>query len=377
MPYFSLSLDQHRVPAFLPCQFTFLHEPMGAVRLNYHARFTAEEGSPEWQYVRWKDAIRDLFDQFDCRDHTIGVPFTEPLSVSGRFLVSENFDAKDLDNLVKGILDAMNPVRKKNFKDLRTFLWVDDRCIKRFGTWESVPSKEPRIEIEVMPLWGRIDPMVNYIEGDAVEEGDGRYRIDTRVKYPFTCFVPAGVAQPCGPCRVWVLPVSAPDGCYTVVAEPAQVIFFRELAKLPRVTEEAALQLLRVPWDDVREGLVTGDAQRWAQGSVKASWADRALGQLRELFVDPEKRMIALAEKFDQTAFETVASEVSQRVGTSWATVRRSLVSIDLDWRASLEAVVAEATKAIEVTHGTARRAERQQRTKKPNAARPGQRAAH
>lgn len=371
MPYVQVNLDQHRVPVGVPCSFTFLHEPMGAVRMNYKSRFTAEEGSPEWQYVRWKDAIRDLFDQFDCRDHTIGVPFTEPLSVSGRFLVSENYDAKDLDNLVKGILDAMNPVRKKNFTGLRTFLWVDDKCIRRFGAWEVIPSVEPRIEIELTPMWGRIDPMINYIEGDAFEVGGGVWTVKTRVAhYPFTCVVPKGIEPPVGVCRVWV--VDSSRGRHTVVAEPSQVVFYRELSNLPRVSSDFARKMLDVPWEDVQEGLVTGNVQYWAHAELQIGRVSKVLSQLRELFVDPEKRMIELAEKFDQTAFETVASTVSQRVGVSWSIVRNALIPLDLDWRASLEDVVESATKVIEVAHGTSKR-----RAKKPTSARAGKRAAH
>ena len=368
-----LDLKYHRVPAFLPCVFTFLHEPMAAVRLNYHARFTAEEGSPEWCYVRWKDEIRDLFDQFDCRDPTIGVPFDEPLSVSGRFLVSEKFESKDLDNLIKGILDAMNPVRRKNYKDLRTFLWVDDHCIKRFGTWASIPNAQPQIEIELTPMWGRVDPMINYIEGNSSALGAGMYRINTKLDYPFHCLVPAGVEQPVGDCRLWVIDSTA-NGCHTVVAEPAQVIFYRELVKLPRISDAFAFAILGVPWHDVLEGLATGNAQYWATEGVQVGVAKRAIGQLRELFVDPEKRMIALSEKFDQAVFEATAAAVSQCVGIQWPTVRASLRSMDLDWSAGLEAVVDKATAAIEVRHATGKRKQRKQ---EPDATGPGQHAAH
>jgi hypothetical protein len=130
----------------------------------------------------------------------------------------------------------------------------------------------------------------------------------------------------------------------------------------------------------VLEGLATGNAQFWATEGVQVGRAASAIAALRELFVDPEKRMIALTEKFDQTVFEATASTVSQRLAFPWGTVRQSLISVDLDWRAGLEAVVDAATTAIEVKHATAKRAERNQRTKrakKPNAARAGKRPAH
>lgn len=346
----------YRVPAMLPCTFTFLHEPMAAVRLNYNARFVTEVGSPEQCYVQWKDAIRDLFDQFDCRDHIIGVPFDEPLSVTGQFHVTEKPEDKDLDNLIKAILDSMNPSRRKNWAELRTFLWIDDKKIKRYGTWFSVPSSESKIEIELTPLWGRVDPNLHYIEGFSVAQGGGRYLLNTALNYPFACEVPAGVTQPVGDCRVWVVE-STSMGVHTVVADPAQAIFYRELTQLPRISETMAKALLGVPWADVCEGLATGNAQFWATSEVKFGWAARALSMLREKFTDSEKHMFSLARSFDPDVFEKTAVAVSSRVSFPWGTVRESLKSLNLAWNNGLDAVFDDATRYIEEKHALAKRA--------------------
>jgi Holliday junction resolvase RusA-like endonuclease len=320
---------------------------MGAVRLNYNARFTAQVGSPEWQYVRWKDDVRNLFDQLDYCDHEQGMPFSEPLRLSGCFYVTHNFDSKDLDNLIKGILDAMNPVRNKNFTGLRTFLWTDDSCIKHFGSWKSIPSKEPRIELTLTPLWGRCDPNLNWIEGLVSRVGDA-YVIDTGL-YPFSCTLPQGVGQ-LNTGRAWV--VSSAQGVHTVVPRPEQVVFFRELLKL-RVSDDVACRILVVPWDSVLEGLATGQARHWACG-VAAKRVDRMLQQVRESCIDPEQRLAALASKFSQTSFELVAQRVSQLMKSPWASVRQKLILVDLDWRNSgLDVLTVEAIRLLEAADGT------------------------
>src|SRR3990172_7930687 len=165
----------------------FEHEPFPYTRLNFNSRWTTSKNSQEGQYIAWKDYIRDLFDQLDYRQASLGIPLHEPLEARGFFHVTENWEGKDLDNLIKGAIDALNITRKKDWKDLRTFMWVDDRQILRHSGFEKIPSRQrPLIHLEFSSFWEREDPHLNWAAGPVWFLGDDLWSMSLR-GYPFHC----------------------------------------------------------------------------------------------------------------------------------------------------------------------------------------------
>jgi hypothetical protein len=168
-------------------------EPFPYTRLNINSRWTSGPESQEARYIAWKEQIGDLFHQLDYQDHLQGLPFSEPLLLSGSFYLKENWVGKDIDNLIKGVVDALNPKRRKDWSGLKTFAWIDDKQVRAYGSFVSYPSinREASINLSVVPMWGRMDPGLNTLSGTLTKEGNqwailSRYEIKdqhTSVEY--------------------------------------------------------------------------------------------------------------------------------------------------------------------------------------------------
>src|SRR5580700_5388544 len=104
-------------------------EPFPYTRTNHNSRWSSGPDSQEKKYFAWRDAVRDAYDSLNFQVVEWGLPHSEPMAISGWCQVTENWEGKDLDNLIKSCTDSLNPTRRKDFKQLRTRHWVDDRKI--------------------------------------------------------------------------------------------------------------------------------------------------------------------------------------------------------------------------------------------------------
>jgi hypothetical protein len=333
-------------------------EPFPYTRLNQNSRWTSGPGSQEQEYIGWKDRIRDNFDQLNYQVQTWGLPLHEPINLKGQFWVTENFEGKDLDNLAKGIIDAMNPSRRKDWKDLRTFFWVDDKQVMQHSGFLKVPSSVPKILLQVQTLWGREDPNLNFVTGEI--DFDGRWFIKTTSGYPFYIDIVCsdseraelkkGVEQGWDTqdgspttATLWVWPYSQ-KGVYKVFLRKETLFLFRQFHTIKGLSTLPAETLIRgTEWNSILEGLITGNAKNWSSLQGRASLT---LGRIREQLSTPSNLSL-LAQKFDPELFETTAHSYSQEYGTPWGSVRDRLRNANICWTEPSDPVLAIITQQL------------------------------
>jgi hypothetical protein len=277
-------------------QFNWAIEPFPYTRLNHNSRWTAGPGSQEFQYMAWVDKIRELYDTLDYNSIT-GVPFHEPLSVRGDFFVSENCSGKDLDNLVKGIMDCMNPSRKKDFSGLRTFVWVDDRQIVSHGPYTKRPQKVlPNIAITVAPLWSRYKHNLN--------------------------FAPRPLLGWPQSAQGWMWPHPESDQ-FRGFTKLEFLLWHRFCHVTQGISPQAFHELLATGEESTNEAIASGKTKLGAK-------VQRVVSVIKERLPDP----IGWFEQtpFDQLTFESTARELSEELRVAWSSIRASLMHQFIDW---------------------------------------------
>jgi hypothetical protein len=328
----------------------FAIEPFPYTRLNINSRWTAGPGSQEYEYMAWKDTIRNAYEQLDYQIYDWGVPFHEPLSLSGKFDVTQNWEGKDLDNLMKGIVDALNPSRRKDWKDLKTHQWIDDKQVVQHTGFLKVPAKEPRILLKVSSLWGRVDPNLNYVEGPL--GWNGSQLTVTTNDYPFNVNVvtdpetrktlimstdPARVTEGYRPAdvRMWIWPYSF-QGQYMVFTSDEALLLYRIFHGCKGLSTITACQLLNdTAWESVLEGINSGLPKHWTNPNLSAGRAATALSKVRESLAGQgiHELRLWLGLKFEPNLFEKAASDLSQEYGSPWSSVRDRLRNANINWQ--------------------------------------------
>jgi hypothetical protein len=268
------------------------------------SRWTAAPGSQELEYIAWKEKMREWYTTFDYNSIT-GVPFHEPLRVTGSFYVTQNWSGKDLDNLIKGVIDTLNPTRSKNFSGLATFAWVDDKQIVFHGPWAKIHSVEPRIIVKVQSLWTRSDHNTNWFDAD-----------DT---HPFNWrLIGADYAD-----TYWVWPQAEKDVflCYDNLA---YLLWHRFCHVYSGISPQAFIELVsRSKHDEVFEAITTGKYK----GGAKVQ---RVVSVLHEHLPDPVRWHSET--EFRSSLFEETARALSEQYQTAWSAVRSRLMHQFINW---------------------------------------------
>jgi Holliday junction resolvase RusA-like endonuclease len=324
--------------------------PFSYTRLNQNSRWSAGKGSQEYEYIRWKERVRDLYDQLGYQVYDWGVPLSEPLSISGHFEVEDNFEGRDLDNIMKGIVDCLNPSRRKDWKDLKTFQWIDDRSIFHHSGFYKIPAKEPRILLHVRPLWGREDPNLNFVDGEL--GFNGSFWTITVFGYPFFISILTdsetlkNLIRSADPFKVgldeeitkrlWIWPHSSKGQYVTFLTAEALILyqFFHTTKGLSTTTAQTLFT--NTPWHMIWEGLLSGNAQKWVSSALSLSKASMALSKIREQLGGKSllEHRIIQGQNFDPTVFETTAKNWSEEFGSPWGSVRDRLRHSDINWSA-------------------------------------------
>jgi len=349
--------------------FTFHIEPFPYTRLNSNSRWSAGPGSAEFKYMAWKEQVGDLFRQYDFQESSKGMPWHEPLIFGGEFYVEQNFEGKDLDNLAKGLVDALNPKKRKDWKQLKTFLWLDDKQCLASSSWKKYQKAPGYTDFRVTPMWGRVDPMLNTLAGDLILDESASSTREWIVRsyyngleYDWPVTVTGGdnktvfdLHDQIGKSEllatisfsVWPHLVK---GRYPVFLHHWQAILVREFGKIPGLSIDTGFKVLHQPWDAVLEGLATGKSIHWTSAELGQGRAGTALSKIRESFQDPVKYLQDLKSRFDQEVFDRCSEEISQRFSMSWPSVRLLQKNVDVHWAKGLDHSVACISTHIEKT---------------------------
>lgn len=172
--------SQHPAAGLVRTHFT--GEPQPYVRMVERMQWAATPTSPLGRYLAYKDDIRRQWEM----SYSDVPPFEGPLVVGGSFTVTKNWARKDLDNLIKGIHDALNPYFSHTKAVLQLGPWIDDRLIKVMSGYSVRPGDEPGIDLTIQPIFTTADPFgafgigtaTGYVVGDL-------FRIDVIDGHPF------------------------------------------------------------------------------------------------------------------------------------------------------------------------------------------------
>jgi len=315
-----------RVDSSQTHQFDFPIEPMPYTRLNHLSRFTASSDSQEQKYIKWTDDVRNLFDALDFKHMASGLPWYEPLEVSGMFYVSENFEGKDLDNLVKGIVDAMNLSRRKDWQDLATRLWIDDKQIYSHSGFKKVGIKgaeKSSVSLNVRSLWDRHDPNLNCLGA-----GIGAYPFNIEWLEN-----DHGITL-----QYWVWPVST-KSVFTVFSCKELLFLYRQFFLIDGLSTATAKQLIQnTELFHINEGLFTGNPKYWVSKEISLGRATTALNKIREELEPYQPFNLTtivdnLAKRYDHESFETQAEELAKQFRMSWGSIRFRMMMLNVNWQ--------------------------------------------
>lgn len=319
-------------------RLVFNKDPFPYTRLLANSRWTAGPNSQEAKYIAWKETIRDDFHLLDYQQQSLtGIPFHEPLALSGRFDVVDNYEGRDLDNIIKGIVDCLNPSRRKDWKDLKTFAWVDDRQIVSHQGFTKNPSNwvGPRIELDITSLWGRTDPNINFVQGKLYQRTTHIWAIEVSLGLtsPYTFLVDL-VASPEEikelqnsehPEVLYLWPYSH-SGVLTAFVHSECVLLYREFHRTKGISTDVAKQAINsLEWPEIQNILQGGK-------SKAVSRVISALGRIKLTLPSPSTSLSLLKADFDPTKFETTAAEFSQMYGSPWGSVRDRLRNEPIHW---------------------------------------------
>jgi len=324
--------------------FEFAIEPFPYTRLVKNSRWTSGPDSQEQKYIQWKEDFRNLYGALDYNGYEF-IPYHEPLSIGALFRVSTNWAGKDVDNLVKAVSDCLNPSRRKDYSDLATFAWVDDKQIKCINQVKSYQG-DGLIQFGITPMWGRIDPMINFVEGHANWDADGlcslqTYICESTLSYTWQLQLQAGDRQvlnenwdpTCSDLYTFYVWPQLYKDRYQAFLRPESIILLRLIQSIPRMTFETGLKVLQNRWGQVQEGWETGNGALWKSDGLSQVKAQAVLDAVRSVTKDPVSYFQVLQSNFNQVMFNKTAEDISQQFSIPWGSVRVTLRDMNLDWK--------------------------------------------
>jgi hypothetical protein len=312
------------------CGFTLPIEGYPYTRMTGLTAAAAKPGSQIARYLAWKKAVQDLFEQGRHFGPEAGMPFTEPLQVLAQFQASEGYGSRDLDNLLKGIVDALNPVHLPSWHRLRPAPWLDDRQVCSVAAHITPTLKEANLRVSYRPLFAREAPTQSVLERPEVfREFSGQ------------------------PDAQGVLEVSNDQNPVAVYVRLPQVVPWRSLEPAPRRLYlwgkhdargiyPAFLTRVEAAWYALaHEGRGTSPEAvfkvlgTFAPGELDACYRTSGLHGLPKPLLrlgDALRIQAERAARFAPGPFEHGAVELTRVTGQPWGQVRTWLLQQEVDW---------------------------------------------
>jgi len=108
------------------------------------------------QYLAWKREVANYIEANHINGTLAPSLIEGPVRLELVFRGASHWHVRDLDNLIKGTSDALNPKLDDKALSVQATTWVDDRQVREISA-VSVYSETPGIDIVVSPLFS-VDP---------------------------------------------------------------------------------------------------------------------------------------------------------------------------------------------------------------------------
>jgi Holliday junction resolvase RusA-like endonuclease len=200
------------------------------------------------QYLAWK---RDVANYIEGSIGSLSPSLIEgPVKLELVFHGNSNWNVRDLDNLIKGTSDALNPRLDDKALSVQATAWVDDRQVREINA-ASVYSDTPGIDITVSPLFS-VAPSPyraigvyharGVIYSNRIQLANSQVTIPARVLFEHD----GSTTQPafCGLGRNIGVLINPVDGAYVAFRTPEHAVLYLAAEAFSKAARRRTLALL-------------------------------------------------------------------------------------------------------------------------------------
>ena len=216
------------------------------VRMVQKSWFAAKEGSSIANYLAWKDRVAEFW-QGSYADQ---LPIEVPIDAEIRFVGSKSWAVRDLDNMVKGILDALNPRLKLKPPSIAFGPYIDDRQIRAIkatmtpvAAARNLFNSDPCVTVEFNPVMKLVHHLgifrtIGYLQSS----GDVLHISQSAVSIPVDCYT----VPETGVRHYYVVK----DGGYKLFSHVDHAMLYLLASTCKPKVKERTIRLLRESTDD-------------------------------------------------------------------------------------------------------------------------------